>query len=76
MTSRWEEAEAHFEIALDRNARNGARPCLARTQQQYAEMLLARGERDDSDKAIDLLTHAAEIGGELGMSTCSRRRRT
>ena len=67
VTSRWEEAEAHFEIALDRNARIGARPCLARTQQQYAEMLLARGERDDRDKAIDLLTHAAEIGGELGM---------
>jgi hypothetical protein len=67
VTSRWEQAEAHFEIALDRNVRIGARPCLARTQQQYAGMLLARGERDDRDKAVDLLTHAAEIADELGM---------
>jgi hypothetical protein len=67
VTSRWQEGEAHFEIALDRNARMGAQPLLAHTQQQYAEMLLARGERDDREKAVELLTQAAEIGGELGM---------
>jgi hypothetical protein len=67
VTSRWPEAEQHFETALDRHVGMGARACLARTQQQYAEMLLDRGERDDRDKAVGLLAQAAGIGGELGM---------
>ena len=66
-TSRWEEGEAHFQAALERNARIGARPWLAHTQRQYAAMLLSRGEGDDREKAADLLAHAADIGRELGM---------
>jgi tetratricopeptide (TPR) repeat protein len=67
VTSRREEGEAHFEAALDRNARIGARPWLAHTQRQYAEMLLARGEPEDREKAADLLGRAVDIGSELGM---------
>ncbi len=66
--SRWAEGETHFEAALDRNARIGARPWLAHTQRQYAGMLLSRGEGDDREKAADLLAHAVDIGRELGMT--------
>jgi hypothetical protein len=45
----------------------GTQPWLAHTQRQYAEMLLARGRRNDREKATELLTHAAEIAAELGM---------
>ncbi len=38
--SRWDAAARHFEDALAINARMGARPYLARTQHQYAELLL------------------------------------
>jgi tetratricopeptide (TPR) repeat protein len=65
--SRWAEGEAHFEAALDRNARIGARPWLAHSQRQYAAMLLSRGEGDDREKAADLLAHAVGIWRELGM---------
>ena len=65
--SRWAEGEAHFEAALDRNARIGARPWLAHTQRQYAGMLLTRDQGDDREKAADLLAQAVEIGRELGM---------
>src|SRR4029453_3052919 len=37
--SRWEDAERHFQHALDANARMGARPAVAWTQYQYADML-------------------------------------
>jgi hypothetical protein len=40
--ARWDEAAQHFEDALAMNTRMDARPWLARTQEQYATMLLAR----------------------------------
>ncbi len=68
VTSRWEEGVAHFEAALAGNARIGARPWLAHTQRQYAEMLLDRGDPEDRALAADLLAQAVEIGTELGMT--------
>ena len=67
--SRWEEAEAHFEHALEMNARMGARPWLAHTQHQYAGMLLARGQREDRTRAMTLLDEALTIAHELGMQS-------
>jgi tetratricopeptide (TPR) repeat protein len=55
-----DRAQAHFEAAIRFNLRMGAKPCLARTQAAYAEMLLLRGEVGDHDKAIEL-TEAALV---------------
>jgi class 3 adenylate cyclase len=65
--SRWEDAARHFEDALEMNARMGARPWLARTQHDYAKMLLARDEPGDREKALELLTEALDTAHELGM---------
>ena len=64
---RYEDAQAHFEQALQFDARMGARPFVARTQHQYARMLLARDGPGDREKALTLLTQALDIAKELGM---------
>jgi tetratricopeptide (TPR) repeat protein len=66
--SRWQEAEAHFRDALALNTRMGARPYVARTQQDYASMLLARNQSGDRERARDLLTSALATAQELGMA--------
>jgi hypothetical protein len=70
---RWEEAEAHFQAAIEMNSRLGARPWLARTQLGYAKMLLARRETGDHERANDLLQHAIAAARTLGMATLAER---
>ncbi|MEE8278444.1 MAG: tetratricopeptide repeat protein, partial [Thermoanaerobaculia bacterium] len=70
---RWEDAERHFEDALDMNARMGARPWVARTQHDYADMLLRRGEPGDREKALELLTQTLDTAQELGMKALVER---
>jgi tetratricopeptide (TPR) repeat protein len=65
--ARWEDAVRHFEDALELTARMGARPNHARTQRDYAAMLLARDEAGDRDRAVGLLDGALETAEELGM---------
>ena len=65
--SRWEEAVAHFEGALLMNARIGAIPFAALTQQEYGAMLLKRGEPGDREKAHQILDQALATGKEIGM---------
>jgi len=65
----WDAAIAHFEAAIETNARVGARPYLARSQHEYARMLIERGESDDREKARTLLTEATATYRELGMPT-------
>jgi tetratricopeptide (TPR) repeat protein len=48
---RWDDSEAHFEAALEANARMGAIPWVARTQRDYARMLRARGGPGDDERA-------------------------
>jgi hypothetical protein len=48
--------EELFEGALGMTARIGALPWLARTQDDYAKMLLLRGRPGDHDRARELLT--------------------
>ncbi|MBI4639765.1 MAG: hypothetical protein HY731_03675, partial [Candidatus Tectomicrobia bacterium] len=67
--ARWEAAEKHFKDALEMNARIGAKPYLAHAQQEYAEMLLARGQPEDRARAISLLDEALVIAHELGMKS-------
>jgi tetratricopeptide (TPR) repeat protein len=63
------DAERHFEAALAMNAKLGALPWLARTQEDYAEMLLARDRPRDPERAHELLTAARATYRELGMQS-------
>jgi tetratricopeptide (TPR) repeat protein len=65
--SRWDDAARHFERALELNARMGARPWVARTQCDYADMLLARRAPGDTEQAELLLSKALATYQELGM---------
>jgi DNA-binding winged helix-turn-helix (wHTH) protein/tetratricopeptide (TPR) repeat protein len=68
---RREEAIQHFEAALETNKRMGARPALARTQLQYARLLLReRGSQvpgSDEGRARELLSGAEATARALGM---------
>jgi tetratricopeptide (TPR) repeat protein len=64
---RWDDAERHFEAAVETNTRIGARPYLAQTQQEYARMLISRGATGDKEKARALLTESMNTCQELGM---------
>ena len=66
-TDRWEDARAHFETALEVNGRIGARPWLAHSQRDYAEMLRARAAPGDAESAERLLAEARATYRELGM---------
>ena len=70
---RWDDAERHFADALHVNERVGARPWLARTQEDYARMLLARAAAGDHDKALQLLADARSNYRELGMDAWAQR---
>ena len=70
---RWEDAAQHFEDALAMNARMGARPWLAHTQHEYADMLLARNQPGDRDKAMALFNEALTTARELGMRALEAR---
>jgi predicted ATPase/DNA-binding SARP family transcriptional activator len=64
---RWDDAVAHFETALEANERMGLRPWLARTQENYAQMLQSRAAPGDLERAEELLTVARAAYRELGM---------
>ena len=70
---RWVDAARHFEDALAMNTRMEARPWLARTQEQYATMLLARGRSGDRDNATTMLDAALATACELGMRALEER---
>jgi predicted ATPase len=65
---RWEEAEQHFADAVAKNALMGARPWVAYTQYEYAQMLLARHQPGDHEKAQEFLSSAFTAAQELAMS--------
>ena len=69
----WDDAEAHFQAAIDLNSRLGARPWLARTELAYAQMLLARCAKGDAERAHDLLQSALATARSLGMTTLAQR---
>jgi class 3 adenylate cyclase len=64
---RWDDAQTHFEQALELDRRLGARACLPRTQCDYARMLLDRGAPGDRERALALLSEAMHTSGELGL---------
>jgi len=71
--ARWSDAERHFESALQNERRQQGWPSLARTQCQYAEMLVARGNPGDRARAADLLDEALTASQSLGMSSLAQR---
>jgi eukaryotic-like serine/threonine-protein kinase len=73
MMERWDDAERHFENALEMNRRIGARPWLAHTQEDYARMLIARGTPEARERALELLANARSNYANLGMNTFAKR---
>jgi tetratricopeptide (TPR) repeat protein len=63
----WDQAEAHFEAALERNRRMGAQPWLARTQHGYGVMLRRRSQPGDEDRAQRLFEDALDSATRLGL---------
>jgi tetratricopeptide (TPR) repeat protein len=65
--SRWQEAEDHFETAIESNTQLGARSLLAYTHVEYTRMLSERGRAGDRIRARDLLDRAAATATALEM---------
>lgn len=73
LVGRHDDAAGHFEDAIARTQRMGARPWLAHAQHAYARLLAQRGRPGDRERAIELLTSALEAGEELGMAVLAGR---
>jgi tetratricopeptide (TPR) repeat protein len=65
--SRYEEAERHFETALETNMKMRARIFVAHVQHGYARMLVARDGPGDRVKAEELSAIALTAAREIGM---------
>jgi tetratricopeptide (TPR) repeat protein len=62
------DAETHFENAIEMNRGMRTRPWLALTQEDYARMLLAPDGRRHAEKAEALFEEALSTHRELGMT--------
>jgi DNA-binding SARP family transcriptional activator len=69
LLERFDDAERHLEAGLAMNERMGFRPWLARTQDDFAEMLRARGEAGDEERAEELQAAAVATCADLGMAS-------
>lgn len=67
LLERWDEAEQHFEQALEHNARMGFSAWEAWTKLNYADMLLRRRAGGDVDRATALLREALAFATASGM---------
>jgi tetratricopeptide (TPR) repeat protein len=67
LMGRWDDAEAHFQRAMELDARMVARTWLPHSQFQYSRMLFRRGRPGDTASANELLDAAAKAAGELGL---------
>jgi tetratricopeptide (TPR) repeat protein len=65
---RYDDAEAHFEEALAMNRKMQAPPWVARTQHDYARMLLRRDAPGDRERARELLDAALATAREIDMT--------
>ena len=70
-TARFADAERHFDEAIEANLAMGAQPWVARSQHDYACMLLRRRMRGDRKKAAELLFAADQTSRDLGMVVLS-----
>jgi class 3 adenylate cyclase len=70
---RWEDAEKHFQDAMEMNARMGAGRFAGWTFHQYADMLLRRDGPGDREKALSLLSQALDVAERLGLTALLER---
>jgi DNA-binding CsgD family transcriptional regulator/tetratricopeptide (TPR) repeat protein len=61
----WDQAEEHFERALELDEATGAGTWLAHTAYEYARMLFASG--NDEARAVDLLNRARDLAASIGL---------
>ena len=66
---RFDDAEGHFDVALETERAMGARPWLAHAHHDLAAMLLTRGEPGDDKRAGAHLNEAITTYTELGMDS-------
>src|SRR5262249_4924240 len=66
-------ARRHFEDALAMNARMGMRHDLARTQLDYAQLLLAGGDGTETAKALALRNEALDTARRLELKSVVER---
>jgi DNA-binding SARP family transcriptional activator len=71
-TKRSQDAELHYEHALQSNAEMGAHPWVAHTQDDYARLLLSHNERGDRERALELIGGALTTYRELGMESWAK----
>ena len=69
MLGRVADASAHLEDAVEGHRRLGAWPWLARTQRDYARVLLLAGSPEANTRATALIAEAKAIAAELGMAS-------
>jgi len=67
LLGRWEDAERHFQHALNLNARMTAPTWLAHTQFHYSRLLFRRGDAKDVEQASQLLDSALQTAIGIGM---------
>ncbi|HEX2415381.1 MAG TPA: AAA family ATPase, partial [Thermoleophilaceae bacterium] len=65
---RYEQADAHFRLALATNKRIRSAPWLAHTQARYGEMLLRRGRSEDRERGAELLHQGVAEAAALGLT--------
>ena len=73
---RFDDAERHFDVAMDLERRMGGRPWLAHARHGLAEMLVARGSQSDVGRAQALLAEAIATYRDLGMESWAARAAT
>lgn len=70
---RLDEANAHFSRAADAHRAIGATAWLARTQLDWAAVLLNRSSAGDASRAAELLREALVAARQLGLEAAERR---
>jgi len=70
---RFEDAERHFDVAIETERRMRARRLLAEAQHDCRAMLLERCAAGDSERANGLLDEALASYRELGMESWAAR---
>ena len=65
---RWDDAEQHYQRALELEGRLDAIPLVARTRYWYARVLIGRGSTNDVARANALLRDVVVTTHELGMT--------
>ena len=69
---RYDEADAHFTAAAERNRALGALTALARTECEHAKTLIMRNDAGDAERAAALLDSAEAAANRLGMGPLAR----